>query len=208
MASMFDNYENLNSQYIPTNISRAPIKPQCPPNICQPEIPNKPYEEINAKGELVGYWWNYGDTINLDFNLSGYVTVDGSNNYIDVLSFIQNKQINITLYNFRHEQITNMLFKGSDYKDLKYDIIPVNEHTIGIFYTYSNDTGTYNKVYLPQDYIKDTTYYEGNLSIVFPIDKELSQALVPGIYYCSLTIIGEESTITIVDENSCTLTVR
>lgn len=206
--NMFENYENLNSQYIPTNISRAPIKPQCPPNICQPEIPNKPYEDYNAKGELVGYWWNYGDTINLDFNLSGYVTVDGSNDYIDVLSFIQNKQINITLYNFRHEQITNMLFEGKDYKDLKYDIVPVNQFTRGIFYVYSNETGEYSPVDLPQDYNKDITYYEGNLSIVFPIDKELSQALVPGVYYCSLTIIGEESTITVVNDNECTLTVR
>ena len=211
MSSMFENYDNLNSQYIPTNIPRAPIPPQCPPGpLCPPE-PNKPYEDRNAKGELIGYWWSYGDTINLDFNLSGYVTIDGSDNYIPVQDFIKDKQINISLYNFRHEQITNMLFEGQNYQDTTYIKAPyVNHKTIGIYYTYSLIDGqeVYTEVTLPKDYIKGTTYYETTLDIVFPIDKELSKSLVPGTYYCSLTIIGKDVSATIFYEDSCTLTVR
>lgn len=166
MASMFENYNNLSSQYIPTNIPKAPIPPQCPPKpLCPPE-PNKPYEDYNAKGELVGYWWSYGDTINLDFELDGYVTIDGSDNYISVKEFIKDKEINIALYNFRYEEIINMLFDGKEYQD------------------------------------KDT------VNVIFPIDKELSKSLVPGTYYCSLTIIGKEVSATIFYEDSCTLTVR
>ena len=205
MASMFENYENLSSQYIPSNIAKAPINIDAP---CKPTIPNKPYEEVNANGELIGYWWNYGDTINLDFNLSGYVTADGNNKYIDILDFIVDKQINIRLFNFRHEQITNMLFNGSNYRDLTYEPIIATPCTNGLFYIYSNETGKYDKVYLPQEYNKDTTYYEGSVSVIFPIDKELSSALVPGVYYCSLTIEGNTSATTIFYENDCTLTVR
>ena len=205
MGSMFENYENLNSQYIPSNITKAPIK--CQDNCaCSPLIPNKPYEDYNARGQLVGYWWNYGDTINLDFNLSGYVTTD--NAYITVQDFIRDKQINIQLYNFRHEEIVNELFDGNDFTNLVYNKVSVNPLTQGIYYIYDNETGKYQAVDLPEQYNKDTIYYEGVISVVFPINEQLSKALTPGTYYCSLNIIGEDLVSTVFYEDSCTLTVR
>ena len=73
---MFDSYETLNNNYVPQN--KKPIPPCSPQNsVLEPLRPRKPYEEINAKGELVGYYWYYGDTVNLDFTIEGEVTVEG-----------------------------------------------------------------------------------------------------------------------------------
>mgnify|MGYP003296204872 CR=1 FL=1 len=36
----------------------------------------KPYEEYDNNGNIICYYWNYGDSINLSFSLSGEITVD------------------------------------------------------------------------------------------------------------------------------------
>jgi hypothetical protein len=54
---MFDGYQNLNNQYTPNNLCSNTPQPPCPNkyDCLEPCKPNKPYEEYNAKGELVGY---------------------------------------------------------------------------------------------------------------------------------------------------------
>ena len=102
---MFDSYETLNNNYVPQN--KKPIPPCSPENsVFEPLRPRKPYEEINAKGELIGYYWYYGDTVNLDFTIEGDI-------YGSVESFLQDKVIRIELYNFRGELITFKTFEGS-----------------------------------------------------------------------------------------------
>lgn len=112
---MFDGYQNLNNQYTPNNLCSNIPQPPCP-NKCdclEPCKPNKPYEEYDAKGELVGYWWYQGDTINLEYNIEGEVTVEGSSNYITAEDFLADKQVTIKLYNFRREVIAEKTFEGS-----------------------------------------------------------------------------------------------
>ena len=209
MSSMFEQYDNLSSQYIPSNMNKGSCLPKQNPYL-DPLTPKKPYEEINAEGELVGYWWNYGDTINLEFELSGNVTVDDSNTFISVRDFIKDKQIRINIYNFRHEQIETKLFDGNNkqYQSITYSVDPtVNRKTIGLFYTYSDNT--YSQVQLPRDYIKDTIYYkEDDVKVIFGIDQAMSADLVKGIYYCSLEILDDVSTITVINDNDFSLTVK
>lgn len=52
---MFDAYENLQNHYVPNNTK--PVMP-CPPQneLIEPLKPRMPYEELNAKGELIGYY--------------------------------------------------------------------------------------------------------------------------------------------------------
>lgn len=206
MSSMFEQYDNLSSQYIPSNMNKKPcITPQNP--CLDPLVPKKPYENYNAEGELIGYWWSYGDTINLEFDLSGEVTTD--DNYITVRDFIDNKQIQVSIYNFRHEQIYTQIFNGSDYQQFTYRYTPaVNKYTQGVYYTYSE--GTYTPVQLPEDYEQGVKYYEQeDVSVILPIDTELSKSLGKGVYYCSVTIIDNNNlSYALINQGDFTLTVK
>ncbi len=209
MSSIFDNYDNLQQQYIPSNMNNKPCPPKANPFL-DPAIPKQPYCEYNAEGNLVGYWWAYGNTVNLEFDLSGEVTVE-NDNYIDVREFIKDKQIKINVYNFRHEIIDTMLFDGKDYQSfVKVDNI--TNQSIGLFYIYDEDTDTYSGVQLPEGYEAGTQYYISNpedVEIVYPIDADKSASMFEkGTYYCSLSIIGKGLNETVFFEENCTLMVR
>lgn len=205
MGGMFDNYNNLNKPMPPaSNI--------CPPPPFKPIQPKLPYEEYNADGELVGYFWGYGDTINLEFLLDGYVTIDEADTYIEARDFIKNKDIKITIYNFRHEEVASQEFKGNDYQNPTYSrAINVDAKTHGIYYIYSEteNGGSYTGVDLPQDYQVGTIYYQKDpVAIIFEINQELSLSLVRGIYYCSMEIKSDDFTSTVFYQDTCTLRVK
>lgn len=62
-------FDNLNINKIPNNLnSNLPNMRNC----------KLPYEEYNDMGEFVGYSWKYGDTVTLEFNLSGELTVESN----------------------------------------------------------------------------------------------------------------------------------
>lgn len=207
--NMFDTYDNIQQEYIPSNMNNKPCPPK-PNPFLDPAVPKKPYCEYNAEGKLVGYWWTYGDTVNLEFDIDGYVTVDGSDNYISVRDYIKDKQIRINIYNFRHEQINTMLFDGKDYQAPTYSRdLTVNNKTHGVYYKLVDNT--YIAVNLPEEYEAGVTYYkENDVEIIFPIDEATSLTMEKGTYYCSLTILGKDlvDTIFYEDDCSCTLMVR
>ena len=121
MPGMFDNYENLSNSYVPNNLSCAKPQHNCTP--IAPSNPNKPYSDYNAKGELVGYFWHYGDSINLEFNIEGEMTTQ--EDYIEAKDFLINKYAQFKLYNFRHEpiyELTTPKFTG----DTATVIIPID----------------------------------------------------------------------------------
>lgn len=64
--SMFDNYNNIPKDYLPSNRNKKKIK------LAEYE---KPYEDYDEEGKVVGYSWNYGDTLNLQIELSGEITI-------------------------------------------------------------------------------------------------------------------------------------
>lgn len=112
---MFTNYENLQDNYIPNNICPpTPCPSPCPPESkLQPCKPKLPYEEYNATGDLIGYWWYYGDTLNLEFNIEGELVVEGNNQYVDASDFLKDKQITVQLFNFRRELIDSKTYAGN-----------------------------------------------------------------------------------------------
>ena len=101
--SMFTNYENTPSSYIPNNTCKKnPYIGNYPPK--------KPFVVYNAKGEEVGYKWNYGDTIVLNFNISGlvYYSADSSTPFNESIATYMtsgNEKIVFRIYNFRYECI-------------------------------------------------------------------------------------------------------
>ena len=64
----FDSYLNTPSSYVPNNKDTVLESVN--------DIIKYPTEEYNAKGELVGYSWNYGDSIILEFLTEGIVLYD------------------------------------------------------------------------------------------------------------------------------------
>lgn len=212
MSSIFDSYDNLKEQYIPSNMNKEPCPPKANPFL-DPAIPKKPYCEYNAEGEIVGYWWPYGNTVNLEFDLDGYVTVDGSDVYIDARDFIKDKQIKVQIYNFRHEVIDTKIYDGKDYQSIVYIKAPeVNRHTHGVYYIYNEETKSYEAVNLPQQYQEKQVYYKASdIEIVYPISTDTSVSVFEkGTYYCSLSIISKDlnETVFFEDQECCTLLVK
>ena len=209
MASIFDNYDNLKEQYIPSNMNNEPCPPKANPFL-NPAVPKQPYCEYNAEGNVVGYWWPYGNTVNLEFDLDGYVTIDGSDVYVDVRDFIKDKQIKIQIYNFRHEIIDTKLYDGKDYQSITYSRAPeVDKRTHGVYYTYNKETRTYSPVDLPEDFEQEEKYYKADdIAIVYPIDADKSLTFEKGTYYCSLSIVSKEVNETVFFEENCTLMVK
>lgn len=66
-TSLFTNYDNTPSNFVASNSNTYKLNNN---------IPKKPLAEYNAKGELIGYSWNYGDEVTLEFTTNGVVTSD------------------------------------------------------------------------------------------------------------------------------------
>lgn len=204
---LFDNYQNINPNYVPNNI--VP-----PPNPCKPKLepckPIKPYEEYNAEGELVGYYWHYGDTINLEFNVSGEVTIINGESFISAVDFLSNKYAVMTVYDFRGQVVaTQKLYTSTKFERgsvIKAGSV-INQVVIGEDYVVEDGSWTVNQqsilkigstlakgTTINNREIEENTVTETELilypgtKILFEIDKELSNKLVKGVYTCTLII--------------------
>ena len=115
--SMFDRYNEAgevpNNLYAPTGCHLAP------------RIPGKPFEDINYAGELVGYYWYYGDTVKLEFTIDGDV-MDNNGNYISAEEYFNDsrlsvKSVKFRLFDFRHDEIYS-----KEFVDVRTNVITVN----------------------------------------------------------------------------------
>ena len=111
MKGMFDDYDSSIS-----NIDRK--RPPIPVSKLDPSKPNKPFADYNAEGEMTGYWWYWGDCLNLEFDIYGELVVEDtedSHNSFYVLpdDWFTNKQVTFKLYNFRREVIVEQCFNAS-----------------------------------------------------------------------------------------------
>lgn len=212
---MFLNYQNIADSY-PNNLVNA--FPSY--NICSKLDPieaSNPYEEYDVKGNLIGYFWRQGETLNLEFNIDGELTIESN----------------------------AILFKATGQTPTKRTLAKVGQRAYNIIdlrswtcveidtrdYIWEEDeeftypVGGDKKVYIPAStYLKDkkvevTLYnfrnepickklYDAAPTIVFNIDKELSEQLVRGVYYCSVTVFNEEVAFKIFDITDGCLLVK
>ena len=111
----FMNYKLIPENYVPDNIHQPQI---------QPKKPKLPLVEYNKQGEPIGFTWNYGDTIYLEFNTEGSVTYEPGdpgykdpNLYIeeDAETYLKSK----TLLDYLHYEVTdeNKLLDGKTTSD-------------------------------------------------------------------------------------------
>ena len=106
--SMFSNFTNMSTTYTPN-----PFQPNYPSalinnsnNEATPVKLNKPYEILSPDRKTVlGYFWYQGNSVDLIFNLSGEITLEETDNYLDANDVINSLTLVSTIYNFRYEPI-------------------------------------------------------------------------------------------------------
>lgn len=105
--SMFSNFTNISTTYNPN-----PFQPNYPQALCNcnaeasPVKLNKPYEILSPdRLTVLGYFWYYGNSVDLVFNLEGQVTLEATDNYLTVGDLINSLTLVMTIYNFRYEPI-------------------------------------------------------------------------------------------------------
>ena len=64
--------------------------------------PNKPFEVKDARGNLIGYFWYYGNSVVLSFDVVGEY-VSGSDTYLNVDDVVAGCSMTLTIYNSRHD---------------------------------------------------------------------------------------------------------
>ena len=106
---MFDEYDFLN-----TDCNTHPLCSCDPINMFNPCRPNKPYEEYDVEGKLIGYYWYHKDTINLEFNIEGEITLVDDTIYEPATDFMQGKSVTITFYDFRDRLILTKNYSSED----------------------------------------------------------------------------------------------
>ena len=216
MANMFMNYQNPSSQS-PNNLYKAFPQVENVSKLYATEA-SKPYELLNFKGELEGYYWNYGDSINLEFNIDGEITVES--NAIVLKHYGQDPNVMQTPGKVGQRCYNIMdLRSWSCRAIIKHEFIW--EEDPEFTYMLGGDRNIYVSA---SDYIKDKLaiiklynfdfeeiYSEeipANMQVRLVITPELSKTLYKGIYYCSLEIAGNDSHQTIFAAQDCKLIVR
>ena len=101
---MFENYQNLNTQYTPNNYQDV-FGENCENDSLQASSPNKPYEILDATGKnVVGYFWYQGNSVILSFDIFGEGTFD-NDMFVDVSDILQECDATLTIYNDRKHNI-------------------------------------------------------------------------------------------------------
>lgn len=213
---MFLNYQNLADNYIPNNLINT-----YPHNISNSKLnpvdASKPYEEYNAKGELSGYFWRYGETLNLEFQLDGEITIEsdaillksaGQTPTEKTIGKIGQRVYNIIdLRSWTCIAITDENYTWQEDKEFTY---PLNSDKS--VYVSAED-------YLSDKQVEVTIYnfrmepvvqkiYSGSSTIVFHIDNKLSKLLQKGIYYCKVTVFNSDVSQVVFDTTDCNLIVK
>lgn len=212
---MFLNYQNIANNYMPNNLTCSfPVGKSY--TKLDPIQASKPYEEYNTKGELIGYFWRYGETLNLEFNIDGEITIEDDAIILTASGEVPSKTTGKVMqraYNVVDlRSWTCMIVDADGNSDWKEDDD----------FTYS-ETG--KSVYLSAaDFLKDkkvdislynfrhepihTEVFDGTTKVIFNITPELSKKLIRGIYYCSLTVFNDEVNLPIFTNSDCTLLVK
>lgn len=101
MIELFNNFTHVDTTMMPTG------GPPKYPNMCKPapnyEVsrPNKPYESYNPQGELKGYFWYYGNSVDLVFDITGTLTLT-QGLYMEAAEVLPHLLSIFTIYDHRH----------------------------------------------------------------------------------------------------------
>lgn len=117
---MFDEFKTQNNHIPSEECPEKPeefglFKPRPPkehPHL-KPYEYERPFEDYNAAGELVGYWWYEGDQLVLEFEIDGEVVIEDEQLYIPAEDFVKGKFLTLKFYNFRMEEVLSRTYDGA-----------------------------------------------------------------------------------------------
>lgn len=178
-----------------------------------------PYAEYNANNELVGYYWYYGDTVDIQFDVTGEVTIESDSIvYIasgdmpqeNTVGYINQKAYNVVDYiswtcvaiiEDKYIWAEDKVFEAPD-NGGRLLYISAKNFLKDMLYKICIYNGRYELLYT----------FDGNAStnISLHIDEDLSKELVKGIYYITLTVANKNSTnfIPLIKDKECILLVK
>lgn len=215
---MYENYNNKLTDYIPNNLTYDGKSPQRYPI---------PYTEYNVDGDIVGYYWYYGDTVNLVFDIDGELTVESNSiiysisgqfpttetegelnqkayNVIDLISWTLSSITEVgaeqIIYNWTQDETFEAPTEGD-----KKVYITASDYIKGMVAKIQIHNFRYEIVYTEEKKIE-----ENPNEIILSIGKDLSNKLVKGTYYITLTLIDEavQCYIPLLKDKECIVTVR
>lgn len=211
---MFDNYNNQNTNYIPNNMGYAGQKPLAYPI---------PYAEYNVEGQQTGYYWYYGDTVNLTFNLIGELTVEtGSIVYYQsgqAPTTETEGQVGQRAYNVYDLISWTCTAIEEEYEETTYIWTQDQQFTYpddgqkGVYVPaarYVNGMTAQIKIYnfRFEEVYSFTT--EARDKVTLSIGKDLSEKLIRGTYYITLTLVNEtnQTYLQLFKDKECVITVK
>ena len=177
---------------------------------------DKPFEEYDSTGSIT-YFWYYGDVVDLEFNLNGEMVVeddaivyyyDGQTPTENTSGIIGQKAYNIV----NSKEWTLIAIDGTSYlwqEDEQY-----NPPLIGnrrVYFTIQDYIRDKNVCIKLQDFKYNTIYeqdYSGDQQLILHISKELSNNMVPGVYYVQLAVVDQNSKDILLGINRYRLLVK
>lgn len=97
---MFKNYDYIPGTNIPCN--------RCPSTVDFSRV-KRPLEMYNIKSEFIGFGWKYRDSIILEFETTGEVIYNDAEHYVDAETYLDDKAMEFTMYDFRGEVVYNQV---------------------------------------------------------------------------------------------------
>jgi hypothetical protein len=206
-TSQFNNYENIDINYIPNNSLITPIKKQ------KTIYKNIPYKEYDRKGRLRAYYWNYKDqfTLNIDFDKTYYVdedaivyTLNGEAPTKDTIGKIGQYCYNTA--DILCWQCIGIIDEQYLWKQKDSFIIPsYGTKKIFINPDFTNSVLEVNILNFRREVI-DTILLTSLENIDYCIDEELANLLIPGLYFITLTL-KDENELLVDDSVFCSDTL-
>lgn len=213
--NMFLNYQNVPDTYIPNNMRQCRRTGKSYTKL-EPVNSSKPYEAYDIKGNLIGYFWHQGETVNLEFNIDGEVTVES-----DAIILTTHGQIPDATQGALYQRAYNIV----DLRSWTCTSIVGDNHIWSEDAEFLYDETSTRSVYVSAaDYLKDkyidvTIYnfrhepvhkfqFTGSPKVVANINTELSSKIKKGIYYCSLTVFNDVVNLPIFTNTDCVLLVK
>lgn len=211
---MFLNYQNIANNYPNNLVCSFPCVGKSYTKL-DPVKASKPYEEYNSKGELIGYFWRYGETLNLEFNIDGEITVEDNAIVLtskDAVPSPNTGALGLRAYNVydKRSWTCTAISKGEFVWTID-EVFSYPENGTSVYVTASD--------YMEDKHVEVCIYnfrmepihkevFSGTTQVILRITKDLSEKLTRGIYYCSLRVFDEHINMPLFDSNDCTLLVK
>ena len=106
MNQMFKSYDKVStSNYTPDNINKY---------LPDYERSKLPIEVLDIHNNLIGYGWNHGDSVVLEFIITGGVYYDDDVAYEDASVYLKGKEVEITIFDYQYNVIIDQKQEASD----------------------------------------------------------------------------------------------